>query len=98
MYAIVETAIPVAAVTVAVGHSGPGDFSPPVNLSLPSSGLPISVQPNLAEVESTAWLVVLLVSLAALFLLLTSLMFYYRRRKAGESSGYLPPPPPFKFF
>ena len=73
-----------------VGLSGPGDFSPPVNLSLPSSGLPISVQPNLAEVESTAWLVVLLVSLATLFLLLTSLMFYYRRRKAGESSGYLP--------
>ena len=73
-----------------VSQSGPGEFSAPVNLSLPSSGLPISVQPNLAEVESTAWLVVLLVSLATIFLLLTSLMFYYRRRKAGESSGYLP--------
>ena len=73
-----------------VSQSGPGEFSAPVNLSLPSSGLPISVQPNLAEVESTAWLLVLLVSLATIFLLLTSLMFYYRRRKAGESSGYLP--------
>ena len=73
-----------------VSQSGPGEFSAPVNLSLPSSGLPISVQPNLAEVESTAWLLVLLVSLATLFLLLTSLVFYCRRRKAGESSGYLP--------
>jgi hypothetical protein len=65
-----------------VSQSGTGDFSPPVNLSLPTSGLPISVQPNLAEVESTAWLLVLLVSLATLLLLLTSLTFYYRRRKA----------------
>ena len=73
-----------------VSQAGPGEFSAPVNLSLPSSGLPISVQPNLAEVESTAWLLVLLVSLATLFLLLASLLFYYRRRKAGESSGYLP--------
>ena len=73
-----------------VSQAGPGEFSAPVNLSLPSSGLPISVQPNLAEVESTAWLLVLLVSLATIFLLVTSLMFYVRRRKAGESSGYLP--------
>ena len=42
--------------------------------------------------ESTAWLVVLLGSLAFMFLLLSSVMFYYRRRKAATcaSSGYLP--------
>ena len=69
-----------------------GQFSAPMNLSLPS-GLPISVQPNLAEVESTAWLVVLLGSLAFMFLLLSAVMFYYRRRKTagcGTSAGYLP--------
>ena len=73
-----------------VDLSGPGDFSPPVNLSLPSSGLPISVQPNLAEVESSAWLLVLLVSLVTVILVVSFTMVYYRRRKAGESSGYLP--------
>ena len=45
-----------------------------------------------SQVESTAWLVVLLGSLAFMFLLLSSVMFYYRRRKAtscGTSAGYL---------
>ena len=46
------------------------------------------------QAESTAWLVVLLGSLAFMFLLLSSVMIYYRRRKAGAScgtsAGYLP--------
>ena len=43
----------------AISDAGKGEYSAPVKLS-PPVGLPISVQPNLAEVESTAWLIVLL--------------------------------------
>ena len=46
--------VSIAPVTV----TGLGKFSAPVNLSLPADLLPISVQPNLDEVESSAWLVV----------------------------------------
>ena len=45
------------------------------------------------QVESTAWLVVLLGSLAFMFALLSSVMIYYRRRKAAtcaSGAGYLP--------
>ena len=40
---------------------GTGQFSPPVNLTLPA-GLPISVQPNLAEVIPRHCVVILLIS------------------------------------
>jgi len=74
----------------AVSDAGKGEYSSPVKLS-PPIGLPISVQPNLAEVESTAWLIVLLGSLAFMLLLLSSVMFYYRRKKEIEKTrGYLP--------
>ena len=74
----------------AVSDAGKGEYSAPVKLS-PPIGLPISVQPNLAEVESTAWLIVLLGSLAFMLLLLSSVMFYYRRKKEIEKTrGYLP--------
>lgn len=67
-----------------------GNFSPPAKLSLPL-GLPISVQPGLAETEDTAWLLLLLGSLALLLLLVASLLFYYRRRRKEEKrTGYLP--------
>ena len=74
----------------AITYAGKGEYSTPVKLS-PPVGLPISVQPNLAEVESTAWLIVLLGSLAFMLLLLSSVMFYYRRKKEIEKTrGYLP--------
>ena len=74
----------------AVSDAGKGEYSAPVKLS-PPIGLPISVQPNMAEVESTAWLIVLLGSLAFMLLLLSSVMFYYRRKKEIEKTrGYLP--------
>lgn len=75
----------------ALSSSGKGEYSSPVNLSLPV-GLPISVQPNLAEVENTAWLILLLGSLTFMLLLLSSVMFYYRRKREMEKStgGYLP--------
>ena len=68
-----------------------GQFSPPAKLSLPL-GLPVSVQPGLAEAEDTAWLLLLLGSLALLLLLVASLLFYYRRRRKEEKrgGGYLP--------
>ena len=56
--------------TVRVAILGPsqrGQFSPPAKLSLPL-GLPVSVQPGLAEAEDTAWLLLLLGSLALLLL------------------------------
>ena len=74
----------------AISDAGKGEYSNPVKLS-PPIGLPISVQPNLAEVESTAWLIVLLGSLAFMLLLISSVMFYYRRKKEIEKTrGYLP--------
>ena len=74
----------------AMSDVGRGEYSAPVKIS-PPVGLPISVQPNLAEVESTAWLIVLLGSLAFMLLLLSSVMFYYRRKKEIEKTrGYLP--------
>ena len=80
--------------TVRVAILGPsqrGQFSPPAKLSLPL-GLPVSVQPGLAEAEDTAWLLLLLGSLALLLLLVASLLFYYRRRRKEEKrgGGYLP--------
>ena len=73
-----------------ISDAGKGEYSAPVKLS-PPIGFPISVQPNLAEVESTAWLIVLLGSLAFMLLLLSSVMFYYRRKKEIEKTrGYLP--------
>ena len=82
--------VSIAPVTI----TGPGQFSAPVNLSLPADLLPISVQPNLDEAESSAWLVVLLGSLSFMCLLLSSVMFYYRRRKllstCSTTAGYLP--------
>ena len=66
------------------------EFSPPAKLSLPL-GMPVSVQPGLAEAEDTAWLLLLLGSLALLLLLVASLLFYYRRRRREEKRpGYLP--------
>ena len=74
----------------AMSDAGKGEYSTPVKLS-PPIGLPISVQPNLAEVESTAWLIVLLGSFAFMLLLLSSVIFYYRRKKEIEKTlGYLP--------
>ena len=74
-----------------LGASQRGHFSPPAKLSLPL-GLPVSVQPGLAEAEDTAWLLLLLGSLALLLLLVASLLFYYRRRRKEEKrgGGYLP--------
>ena len=73
-----------------LGLSQRGQFSPPAKLSLPL-GLPVSVQPGLAEAEDTAWLLLLLGSLALLLLLVASLLFYYRRRRREEKrGGYLP--------
>ena len=73
-----------------LGKNLRGTFSPPAKLSLPV-GLPVSVQPGLAEAEDTGWLLLLLGSLALLLLLVASLLFYYRRRRKEEKrTGYLP--------
>ena len=62
-----------------------GEYCAPIQI-VPPIGLPIPVQPNLPEVESTAWLIVLLGSLAFMLLLTSSVMLYFRRKKDIEGT------------
>ena len=62
-----------------------GEYCAPIKIA-PPIGLPIRVQPNVPEVEITAWLIVLLGSLAFLLLLSSSVMLYFRRKKDIEGT------------
>ena len=74
----------------AISEAGKGEYSSPVNLTLPLE-FPMSVQPDLTDVESSAWFILLLGCLMCALLLVFSVLLYYRRKKEIEkaaNSGY----------